>query len=128
MKDQQSDLDKKLELADERSMSRKIRDSVIADQAEASRDKRIVAPFRTLPRELRPRAVNLAALRKIKVGPIFASDPNALKGMRGVPVGQRVSRPGTATRLKGGVRHWMEHRADRRARRLVARASRAANR
>lgn len=125
-------LDEKLEAADKR-LSRKIRKNVEAEAAaadrEARRDKRVVPGFDTLPRDLRPLSVNLAALRKTRIGPLFPRDPDAKIGMRGVPVGQRATRPGAAvTRIKGGARHWMEHRVRRRARRLVASASRAANR
>lgn len=127
-----SDLDKKLALAEERatkrSLSKKIREKVEA--AVAAGDSRIVPPFRTIPRVLRPRAVNRAALRKIDVSlkAVWPLDSDRKVGMRGVPVGQRVTRRPGPPRIKGGVRAWMEHRATRRARRLTANASRRANR
>lgn len=74
------------------------------------------AEFHTLPKDERPLAVNRKALKKMRIGPIFASDPNALVGMRGVPD------------PLGTLRRWSEYRVIRRRRRLAANASRAANR
>lgn len=72
--------------------------------------------FRTLPKDKRPRALTLAALRKTRIGPIFPQDPDREIGMRGVPD------------PKGTKRRWTAYRARRRVLRNLAAASRRRNR
>lgn len=76
----------------------------------------MTAEFRTLPRSERPRAKNLAALRRTKIGPIFPSDPDRMVGMRGTV-------PTTGTEPD-----WPAHRRWRQRHRRIARASRRTNR
>lgn len=56
-----------------KTIGQKIREQVEA--AVEAGDSRIVPPFRTIPRELRPRAVTRAKLRGTKIGPIFGEPP-----------------------------------------------------
>jgi hypothetical protein len=79
-------------------------------------NKLVMRDFATPPLEERPRAVNLAALRKLRIGPIWPSDPDREVGMRGVPD------------PKGTSRRWVEYRSDRARRRRASRATRRAQR
>jgi hypothetical protein len=76
----------------------------------------MTADYRTPPRAERPRAVNLVGLRKMRIGPIWPSDPDREIGMRGT-----IAPSGTEP-------HWMAYREYRRARRRASRATRRANR
>lgn len=72
--------------------------------------------FATLHPEKRPRALNLAALRRMRIGPVWPGDENHQVGMRGtVPP-------------KGTDPDWPAHRRWRQVRRRMARASRRAQR
>jgi hypothetical protein len=75
--------------------------------------------FSTLPRDERPLSVNRRALKRMRIGPIFPSDPDRLVGMRGTPaVGLRRETVPGIVRLKGAVttgHDWAERRARRRA-------------
>lgn len=76
----------------------------------------MTAEFRTAPKSERPLARNLAALRALRIGPIWATDPDRQVGMRGtVPP-------------KGTDPDWPAYRRWRQRRRQIARASRRVGR
>lgn len=85
--------------------------------------------YATLPPEERPRAVTLAALRKLRIGPLFPRDAGArlFSGMRGTPrsVVSEHGNPPEAPTASPITDAYRTHRA---VRRRIANASRRRNR